>query len=208
MPKPDETKKSSDDAGSSTSLALERAFNGDRESWDRVVGRLTPLLLLQAKHHLGTALGRFCDPEDLVAEVWLVALEKLPGFTVKYGHRTPVVVKYLSTTLRNRLSDLVKKHLRKPGDDREAPLSADPSASSPGVATLAAIEEGKNLLRDLLAQLTEEERALLVLRGVEDLPTAEVATLMGLTPNTVAVRHRRLLARLREQYPDSVLAEL
>ncbi|MDP2773376.1 MAG: SigE family RNA polymerase sigma factor [Nocardioides sp.] len=52
-------------------------------------------------------------------------------------------------------------------------------------------------LQELLAGLTEVDRAVLVLRFVEDLSVDEVAHQLGLTPGAVKNRSMRALARAR-----------
>ena len=47
-----------------------------------------------------------------------------------------------------------------------------------------------------------------MLRGIEQNPVQDVALLLGLRPNTVTVRYRRALARLRELVPGSAFDEL
>ena len=54
-------------------------------------------------------------------------------------------------------------------------------------------------LQDLLGGLSETDRAVLVLRFVEDLPVDEVAQRLELTPGAVKNRSMRALARARDR---------
>jgi RNA polymerase sigma-70 factor (sigma-E family) len=60
-------------------------------------------------------------------------------------------------------------------------------------------------VRDALGSLTRRQRAVLVLRVVDDLSEAQVADLLGCPPGTVKSALSRALAKLRE---DPRLAEL
>ena len=92
-----------------TTIHVQRAKHGDEASLDWVVRRFTPLLLAQARYRLGASLRTHYDPEDLVSEVWAIALPRLPDLTVRDGRATPVLVKFLATTLLFRVNSLMRK---------------------------------------------------------------------------------------------------
>ena len=57
-------------------------------------------------------------------------------------------------------------------------------------------------LAQALRQLTDKQRAVVVLRYYEDLPEAEVAQILGCTVGTVRSTTHRSLARLRALAPE------
>lgn len=186
----------SDDA---TSLHVRRAADGDAPSLAWVIDRFTPLLRAQAAYRIGAALVRFVDAEDLVQDVWVRTLPKLGTLSPHEGRLTPVLVRYLSVTLLRRLKDLVHKHVtgKPPLDDGMSALLTDRS----GVVTQAMRRERRDELQHVLGELDAGDREVLVLRGIEQRGNAEVAALLGIPPNTAAVRYRRALARVRERWP-------
>jgi RNA polymerase sigma factor (sigma-70 family) len=72
--------------------------------------------------------------------------------------------------------------------------------SRPGSRLVRA--ELRQRVLDALAQLSEADRAVLVLRHLEQRPTAQVAERLGVSTGAVRVRNVRALARLRELLAD------
>lgn len=201
-----------------TSLHVRRALDGDANSLEWVIARLSPVLLAQARYRLNPKLRRHVDPEDLVNEVWMVALPRLSEFDVAGPRYTPALLRFLSLTLLNRVNNLFQKFIQgKPlalsgsndggGDEAASPL-AELEAEHTGVVTRVVQEETHGLVLDRIEELSSDDREVIILRGVEQNPNKDVAVLLGLEPNTVAVRYKRALARLRKSLPDSVFDEL
>jgi RNA polymerase sigma factor (sigma-70 family) len=63
-------------------------------------------------------------------------------------------------------------------------------------------------VQEALAGLDADERAVVVLRGIEQLPNGEVARLLGVDDSLATRRWQRALVRLKELLPDSVFGEL
>lgn len=58
-------------------------------------------------------------------------------------------------------------------------------------------DETKRRVRAAIARLPEQYRAVLLLRDIEELSTAEAAQMLGLTPNAVKIRLHRARQALR-----------
>lgn len=76
--------------------------------------------------------------------------------------------------------------------EQRAPEGPVLEASDPSSAVLDAVT-----LRDALEALTPRQRAVVVLRYLADLSTADVATVMGCAPGTVKATLHQALRRLR-----------
>jgi DNA-directed RNA polymerase specialized sigma24 family protein len=63
-------------------------------------------------------------------------------------------------------------------------------------------------LRNCLAGLAEDKRDVLVLRLMEHRTNQEIATLLGIPANTVAVRYKRALEQLRAELPPGLYDEI
>jgi RNA polymerase sigma-70 factor (sigma-E family) len=86
----------------------------------------------------------------------------------------------------------------------ETPMAELPERAGP--ADFAGQTHLRLLLRDALGTLPPRQRAVLILRYLEDRSEREVAELLGCRPGTVASQASRALTRLRELVP--ALAEL
>jgi RNA polymerase sigma-70 factor (sigma-E family) len=79
---------------------------------------------------------------------------------------------------------------------REKPIAALPDGASG--EDIADTHATGALVRQALARLPQRQRAVLVLRYFEDLPEAEVASLLGCSPGSVKTHTHRGLRTLRE----------
>jgi RNA polymerase sigma factor (sigma-70 family) len=199
----------SDDA---TTQLIRKAKSGDPPSVARLVERFSPWLTVQARLRLGDRLRSLYDPEDLVHDVWLAALPRLVDLRVHRGRHTPAVVRYLSQTLLYRLQDLLEKHiagkpLRRPahaGDDE----SAMRARSLTDAFSHAVLRERQELLWREIEGLEARDRQLILLRAIERHPVAEIALILGMTPNAVSVAYRRAFDKLRSRLAGSLIDDL
>ncbi|MBK8096094.1 MAG: sigma-70 family RNA polymerase sigma factor [Planctomycetes bacterium] len=192
-----------------TSLRIRGALGGDRSDLEWVVERLTPMLLVQARYRMRTRLLRCCDPEDLVAHAWQVALPRLPDLDARDGRYGPVLIKFLSTTILLRINELLRQQVRRGGGDR--PATADPEgvlAPGRGPWTQLIHRERVGIVQRTLAELDDGDREVIVLRLVEQRNATAVGELLGISANAVHVRLHRALTRLRQALPNGVIDEL
>jgi RNA polymerase sigma-70 factor (ECF subfamily) len=195
-----------------TSLHIQKAIRNDRESVTWLISRFTPLLLCQARQRIGPSLRRHCDPDDVVADVWMTVLSALRELTPSGGSFTQGLLGFASTVLIRRLRDLLEKHvIDKPvtmllgtPDAQETALQ-DPTRDV--VAHLIS-EEYKGRVWESLDRLLPSDREIIVLRGIEGRPHKEVGELVGLSAASASVRYHRALKRLREEIPASIFDDL
>lgn len=207
-----------DDPAFATSLHVRRAREGNQESLTWIVERFSPPLLADAKYRLGAALRTHCDPEDLVSEVWVTALPRLGELPARDGRYTPVLLKFLSTTLFNKVRNLIQKHIQ--GKPKRERLSSDGDTSSgrptvdslpapaAGVITQIARREAGDLVLKSLESLDPDAREIVILRGIEQHPYDELSAILGATPKALSARYRRALEKLRGQLQGSIYDEM
>jgi RNA polymerase sigma-70 factor (ECF subfamily) len=200
------------DSDSTTTIHVQRAKHGDEASLDWIVRRFTPLLLAQARYRLGTSLRTQYDPEDLVSEVWVIALPRLPDLTVRDGRATPVLVKFLATTLLFRANSLMRKLAARsgrqgpvdPNAERDGDLGAALPDGTSGIVTNVVRREMEGAVGKALGGLDPVDREIILLRAVEQNSNKTVAVLLGIEPNAASMRYQRALERLRARVPGSV----
>jgi RNA polymerase sigma-70 factor (ECF subfamily) len=193
-----------------TTLHVRRAKAGDAGSLAWLVDRLSPLLLSQARYRLGPRLARHHAAEDVVQETWAVALPRLSELEARAGRETPAVLRFLSTTVLQLVNNLARKHARRAAVAPEAGTEEEPEPvrEGPGVVTLADRSETHQRVLALVEELSDAQRAVFVLRGIEQHDTETVARLLDLTPNAVSLRYNRALRELRARLPGTVFEEL
>jgi RNA polymerase sigma factor (sigma-70 family) len=195
---------------SDTSQHLRKARAGDQLSLAWVIDHFTPLLLQQASYRLPATLRTLHAPEDVVNDVWAAVLPRLPEIGPWDRGASRAFLGYLSMALLRRVRDLIEKHIvGKP--KRAVPETGHSNVLSglvidtTGVVTRAARSELRVRIDDCLASLPERDRAIIVLRGIEQQRNQDVAALLGMAPNTVAVAFRRALQKLAPLLPERVM---
>jgi RNA polymerase sigma-70 factor (ECF subfamily) len=197
---------------SPTSIHVRQAVRGDQASLNWIVTRFSPLLRAQAAWRLGPRLRARVDPDDVVAEAWLVALRRLGDLVHDDGRSTPRFIAFLGTTIlriANRKIDEAVRQARvqavEPGGSETPGVADDLAATVTGAVTNAARTELGAAIDRELAALSDRDREVILLRLVEGLSNEEAAAELGEAPNTVSHRYRRALAKLREALPESML---
>jgi RNA polymerase sigma-70 factor (ECF subfamily) len=130
------------------------------------------------------------DVEGLTNEVFLQVHRGLGRFTGNW----PAFRSWVFTIAHHRMVDETRRAARRP---REVVLDAD--ADGPiGDAELDALDSLSDTgVRRLLARLSPEQRAVVLLRIVADLPIEQVARALGKTTGAVKSLQHRALATLR-----------
>lgn len=136
--------------------------------------------------------------EDLVQETLTRVADRWPRLT--NGGADPMP--YARTVLYRLAVDAWRRRSVRP---RETELGDHQAAQSRGRdAPTEAGAVDRLVLRQALARLTPRQRAVLVLRFLEDRTEVQTAEVLGCSPNTVKTQTRHALARIRELAPDLV----
>ena len=165
---------------------LEEALAGSRAAFGDLWRVLSPAVA-------GYVRGRGVrDPDDVTSEVFLAAFQRLPQFSGDGA----AFRRWLFTIAHHRAVDRIRAQARRD----EVPYSPelDPRRAGDVAAEVLTRLEGERA-HALLATLPADQRDVLLLRLVADLPVADVAVVLGRSPAAVRQLQVRALARVRRQ---------
>jgi RNA polymerase sigma factor (sigma-70 family) len=181
-----------DEPGDAELIAAVRA--GGTDAYGVLYRRHSGSALALARHLTGSR----SEADDLVAESFAKVLDVLRGG----GGPDAAFRAYLLTTVRHTLYDRARR-------DRKLELSDDMTRHDPGVpwedTAVAGLESA--LAARAFTKLPERWQTVLWHTEVEQESPAEVAPLLGLTPNGVAALAYRAREGLRQAYLQEHLAD-
>jgi RNA polymerase sigma-70 factor (ECF subfamily) len=173
-----------------------RAMTGEATAIGNVLAIIRPLVVRYCRARLGRMDRSAVSADDVAQEVCLAVLTALPGYRVQgrpflafvYGIASHKVIDAHRAATRNR---------------------AEPVADVPDSVEVADGPEQRALrieltgeMAQLLDQLPDKQREILLLRVVVGLSAEETADAVGSTPGAVRVAQHRALARLRKSMPE------
>jgi RNA polymerase sigma factor (sigma-70 family) len=174
-------------SGEQFTALLTAARSGDERVWEEIFAGLSPAVLGYLR-----ASGA-PDPENVLGETFLQVARDIHKFEGREaGFRA-----WVFAIAHHRLIDARRHAARRPVE-----LSAEPP--EPGERADDAAEEalariGSERVQELLAALSEDQRAVLLLRFVGDMSIEDVARAIGKRPGAVKALQRRGLAAVKRQ---------
>jgi RNA polymerase sigma factor (sigma-70 family) len=163
------------------------ACEGSVAAFERIYHTLAPSVASYLRWH-GVA-----DPGDLTNEVFLQVHRRLGSFSGdESGFRS-----WVFTIAHRRMVDERRRMARRPKVEAGVEVSETVAVADAEEEALAAL--GDERLRELLVTLSEDQRAVVLLRIVADLSIEEVAQTVGKRPGAVKALQHRALATLRRQ---------
>jgi RNA polymerase sigma-70 factor (ECF subfamily) len=193
---------------------LRQARAGDRPAMERLFAAYRAYLLRFVELRLDARLRARVDPSDVIQDAQLEAFRRLND----YLERRPMPFRlWLRQITNDRILKMHRRHVATARRDlgREVPLP-EWSTSLLAQQLLAkgstpsqqlSHRELARRLRQAVAQLTEPDREVVLLRHFEGLSNQEVGYLLGLDPGTVSKRHGRALLRLHKVLFEGGLTE-
>ena len=195
------------DNGVSISDLIRRARKREAGAIDRLLETYRQYLRLLARTSIDASLQGKADPSDLVQETFLKAHQHFGQFR---GQSEAELTAWLRQILARNLADLVRRyHLaesRRSGRERslEQLLATSSAALDNLLARVgdspsqsAEDRELSVVLANALAELSDEQREVIVLRSLQERDWPEVARRMGRTAGAVRKLWVRALKRLR-----------
>lgn len=171
-------------------LLVERARDGDRHAFDRLVATRLPQTYRLAK----AITGDVGDAEDVTQEAFLQAWRNLPRlreparFDAWFG-RILVNEARMALRRRDRVMTVPVDAIDVHDDSRREYV---PSALDPSIDAVA----DSDALQRAIDRITVEQRTILALHHLEERPVAEIAALLGIPAGTAKWRLHEARAAL------------
>ena len=170
---------------SNEAMLVQRAVEHDAEAF----GRLYDMHVDRVYKHIYYRVGNEADAEDLTQQVFLKAWQAIH----KYKKTASPFVAWLMTISHNQVVDFYRT--RKNKVHLEAEVLADGPASRPEQTAETSFEQQR--LRSAISQLGGDEQQVVILRFIEGLEFAEIASIMKKKEGNVRVILHRALVKLR-----------
>jgi RNA polymerase sigma factor (sigma-70 family) len=166
---------------------LEAAREGSEAAWQEIYGDLAPLVLGYLRANGAP------DPEDVLSEVFLQVSRDIARFDgEETGFRS-----WVFTIAHHRLIDARRHSARRPVE--LSPEPPEPGGRADDAAEEALARIGTQEVQRILSTLSEDQRAVLLLRVIGDLSIEDVATALGKRPGAVKALQRRGLAAVKRE---------
>ncbi len=188
----------------STIQLLNRMHGGDREALGVLLQRNLPAIRAMVRGKLGAALRKKEQTEDIVQQTMVEFLRYGPRFTIENEVVFRALMGKIALNVLRGRADWYQALRRKAA--RERPLSdsvidLEPVDSSvPTPDSDLQRQERDGFVRLALELLEPEDRDVLVLREIEELPFSAIGEQLGISPDAAKMRYYRALPRLAETY--------
>src|SRR5262245_35591965 len=174
--------------GSSWEPVIGACRLGAEWAWRQVYEDIAPSLL---RYH--RARGTV-DPDDVVGDTFVRAVRGLPGFD---GGEVEFRAWVFSIS-RNRAVDLARAASRRP----EQPMGLEELIGAGGIGDVeddAIRSLADERVREVLLELTADQRDVLLLRLLEDLTIEQIAAVMRKSPGAIKALQARGLEQIRRR---------
>src|SRR3954449_13017058 len=170
---------------------LEAAREGSEAAWQDLYNSLAPVVLGYLRANSAP------DPEDVLSEVFLQVARDIATFDgEEKGFRS-----WVFTIAHHRLIDARRHSARRPVDLAAEPPEPPDRADDAAEEALARI--GAEEVHRVLGAISDEQRAVLLLRVLADMSIDDVAKAVGKRPGAVKALQRRGLAAVKRNLSRS-----
>jgi len=172
---------------------VERAQGGDQAAF----GQLIRMHQKRLFRYIFGLLGSFDAAEDIVQEAFVRAYQALDRFKPQYAFYP-----WLSTIARNLAYNQVAREERKDSLDSMKEKGYDPQSGELGPLEKLLESENHRRFWEALESLPGQYRTVFVLRHMEDMNYADIASYLKIPPGTVDSRLYRARQMLLEKLKD------
>ena len=172
-----------------------RVLSGERELFEILMRRHNQRIYRAAR----AILRDDAESEDVMQEAYIRAFTNLRQFEGRASFSSWLTRIAVNEALRRRRrGQLFVSNVGAPDEDgHEQDLLSQAASAAPGPEEQVSTHEMTEMLESAILSLPEEYRAVLMLRDIEQLSTAEAAASLGITEGNAKVRLHRAHAMLR-----------
>jgi RNA polymerase sigma-70 factor, ECF subfamily len=203
-----------------TKRLLDDAKTGDASAVDRLLGEFREPLRRVIDLRLDPVLARRVDASDIVQDVLIEANQRLTEYLKNPAMPFHLWLRHLA---QDRIIDTHRRHrqAQRRSIDKEQAIQRPAWSDQSSVQLVAQLVDGEQTpasaaihqelqrrLNDALAQLSEDDRDVILMRHHEQLSNQDVAAALGLTEAAASMRYLRALRKLRAVLvPESDVGE-
>jgi RNA polymerase sigma factor (sigma-70 family) len=183
--------------GTELGVALLAARSKASSEFERLYAGAVPALIAWTRLRIGGLPHGRIEVEDVVQETWARSLESFERFSAGSSFRHWVI-----GIAQNVLLEALRRDVRHRSPAGRAEQGSNLSQCPDSVTSIsraAARDDGFARLMQIIFELPDGERQLLLLHGLEERPLAHVAGKLEISEEAASKRWQRLCARLREQ---------
>ena len=169
-----------------------RVKDGDHRSFEELLKRYERQLM----NFVYRQLGDYDSSRDLVMETFL----RIYRAASRYEPRAKFSTYIYQVTRNVCINEYRKRELRKTDSLDEMDEASGMQIASDDLNPAEELEqkERQSMVRRALAELTEDQRTIIVLAEYQDMPYDRIAEVMGCSVGTVKSRMHRARARIKE----------
>ncbi len=180
---------------------IKRIKHGDMEAFSQLVA----IYEKKAFNFAYRMLHDYGEAEDATQEAFLKVFDKIDTFNGKSSFST-----WFFTVLNNLCLDMLRKRSRSAGavslnqtttEDDEYELQVEDN--SPGPYEQLQKKNAKEVLEQALTLISDEHRAVIVMREINEMEYEEIAQILGVSLGTVKSRISRARLALRKILEES-----
>jgi RNA polymerase sigma factor (sigma-70 family) len=195
-----------------TEMLVRQVQGGDLGPFGSLYTRIAPALFAWASLRIPRHLRGNLEPEELVQEVWCRALDRISTFDPVRSFRYWIFRIAANTLLENLRRYARGTRSRPPADGHHPRSPTDDPDQVPAMITTVSRrvsrDEAVHAFVEEVGRFTDEDKKLLLYRGLEGRSHSEVAERLGISVEAAVKRWQRLRERLRHHpLPAEMLAD-
>ncbi len=196
-----------DPVPSETTKLILGAREGDRAALGALASKVRFLCHLLARSYVRAAVSALSSAEDFAQRAVDAALRNLDDLVPYEGSLGRALKLKAAAILRRDIARFYKRLTS--GGTQTSGLDFDPEHSGQETPSrhLRRIEAARKLV-GAWKHLSQDERKVFVLRGIEELPSLDVAAVLAKSDEAIRKTYERALTKLRDRLDEADLRDL